>query len=202
MAASPLVSIIIPAWNAERYVREAVDSALAQTHPNCEVIVVDDGSTDGTEGVLRSYRDAGRIHYIRQANKGLAGARNAGIRAAAGEYVAFLDSDDIFLPEKVAKQLRALAEHPDCAACYSDLIHFTDMEPRTFFHHRYQYPSGDILVPLLHRQFLNPLSLVVRKDVFERFGYFDETYRRSEDWELWLRWAHAGIRYCASGSSR
>ena len=190
-----IVSIIIPAWNAERYVKEAVESALAQTHPNCEVIVVDDGSTDGTKTVLEPYIRDKRIVYIHQANKGLAGARNTGIRAARGEYIALLDSDDTFKPEKVAKQVRALEEHAEYGVCYSDLMHFTDSEPREFFHHRYTYLSGNLFEPLLHKQFINPLTVIARKAVFERSGYFDETLRRSEDWDLWLRWAHAGITF-------
>lgn len=190
-----LVSIIIPAWNAERYVKEAVDSALAQTYPAVEVIVVDDGSTDGTKAALAPYVENSRIAYMYQKNKGLAGARNTGIRAAKGEFVALLDSDDMFLPKKIEKQVSALGSYPEYGACYSDLIHFTDTEPRQYFHHRYDYPSGDILEPLLHRQFLNPLAVVARKDVFERYGYFDETLRRSEDWDLWLRWAHAGVKF-------
>lgn len=191
----PLVSIVIPAWNAERYVKEAVESALAQTYPRCEVIVVDDGSVDGTKNVLEPYIRDHRIIYIHQANKGLAGARNTGIRTARGAYIALLDSDDAFMPEKMERQVRALEEHAEYGACYSDLIHFTDTTPRKYFHHRYTYPSGDILEPLLHRQFLNPLTLVVRKAVFENDGYFDESLRRSEDWELWLRWARAGVKF-------
>jgi len=190
-----LVSIVIPAWNAERYIREAVDSALAQTYSAIEVIVVDDGSTDGTRALLESYAAAKRIVYIYQENKGLAGARNAGIRAAKGEYIALLDSDDVFSPGKVEKQVAVFEAHAEYGVCYSDIVHFTDTEPREFYHHRYVYPSGNILEPLLHRQFLNPLATVARKDVFERFGYFDETLRRSEDWDLWLRWAHAGVRF-------
>ena len=193
---NPKVSVIIPAYNAEKFVKEAVDSALAQTYPDCEVIVVNDGSTDGTENVLRPYIDARKIVYISQINKGLAGARNAGIRAARGEYIALLDSDDLFLPEKIARQLRALQEHSEYGVCYCDLLHFSDSRaPRQFYHHRYTYPSGDVFAPLLHKQFINPLAVFARRDVFEKYGYFDESLRRSEDWDLWLRLAHAGVKF-------
>jgi glycosyltransferase involved in cell wall biosynthesis len=198
----PKVSIIIPAYNAEAYVKEAVDSALAQTYKNREVIVVDDGSTDGTKKVLEPYIARKEIIYILQSNKGLAGARNTGTRAAKGEYIALLDSDDIFLPEKVAEQVAALESRPDFAVCYCGLIHFTDppagragSEPKRFYHHRFYYPSGDIFEPLLRRQFVNPLSVLARREVFEKYGYFDEALRRSEDWDLWLRWAHAGVKF-------
>ena len=192
---NPLVSIIIPAYNAGRYIREAVDSALAQTYKNCEVIVVDDGSTDNTRQVLTPYIDAGKIKYIYQKNKGLAGARNTGIKNSSGEYIALLDADDLFLPEKIAEQVRALEENMDFGVCYSDLIHFSDAEPRKFYHHRYKYPSGNIFEPLLHKQFINPLTVMARREVFEKCGYFNENLRRSEDWELWLRWAHAGVKF-------
>jgi glycosyltransferase involved in cell wall biosynthesis len=191
----PLVSIIIPAYNAEVYVKEAVDSALRQTYRSIEVVVVDDGSTDGTKAVLRPYVRSGKINYIHQSNKGLSSARNAGIRASRGDFVAFLDSDDVFLETKVGEQLSALEDNPGFGVCYCDILHFTDTVPRRFYHHRYYYPSGDILEPLLHRQFINPLTVMARRELFEKYGYFDETLRRSEDWDLWLRWAHAGVKF-------
>ncbi len=206
----PLISIIIPSYNAREYVREAVDSALAQTYPACEVIVVDDGSTDDTKSILDSYIQEKKIQYIYQGNKGLAGARNTGIRAAKGDFIAFLDSDDIFLPEKVAAQIDAFRGHPDFGVCYSDVLPCPDLSSspeagalaggagavsRTFYHHRYRYPSGNVFEPLLHRQFINPLAVMVRRTVCDRFGIFDETLRRSEDWELWLRWARAGVKF-------
>ncbi|MBI4059635.1 glycosyltransferase [Candidatus Giovannonibacteria bacterium] len=192
---SKLVSIVIPAYNAEKYIKEAVDSALAQTYENVEVVVVDDGSTDGTKNVLESYVRDGKIKYVYQKNAGLAGARNTGIRTARGEYIAFLDADDLFLPEKVTEQVKVLEEHPDYDVCYSDLTHFTDGQQRKFFHHRYHYPSGNLFEPLLHKQFINPLAVFARRSVFEKYGFFDETLRRSEDWDLWLRWAHAGVKF-------
>lgn len=188
-----LASVIIPAYNMSRYVREAVESAVNQTYP-VEVIVVDDGSTDDTRELLEPYISARKIQYIYQYNRGLAGARNTGIRAAAGSYIAFLDADDLFLPTKVERQIQALEDHPDYGVCYSDLLHFTD-EPREFFHHRYEYPSGDIFEPLLHRQFINPLVVLARREVFEQYGFFDEAFRRSEDWELWLRFSRVGVKF-------
>ena len=190
------VSIIIPTYNARDYVREAVRSALAQTYQNVEIIVVDDGSTDDTKKILEPYARDGKINYIYQANQGLAGARNTGVKAARGEYIAFLDSDDLFLPKKVERQVAALESHPDFGVCYSDVNHFTEMpNGRRFYHHRYTYPSGNIFEPLLHRQFINPLCVMVRREVIKKYGMFDENLRRSEDWELWLRWAHSGVKF-------
>jgi len=193
MSAKGSVSIIIPAYNAADYVKEAVDSALAQTYKEMEVVVVDDGSTDETKKILEPYVKKNEIKYVYEQNKGLAGARNTGIKNSSGEYIAFLDADDLFLPEKAAEQVRVLEENPSYGVCYSDLLHFS--EAGRVFHHRYDYPSGNLFEPLLHRQFLNPLTVMVRKEIFDRYGFFDETLRRSEDWDLWLRWARAGVRF-------
>ncbi len=188
-----LVSIIIPAYNAVKYIKEAVDSALGQTHKNIEVIVVDDGSTDSTKKILEPYIAARKIIYIYQTNKGLAGARNAGIKNSSGKYIAFLDADDLFLPEKVAEQVGILEKNAGYGVCYSDLLHFD--EKGNVYHHRYKYPSGDVLEPLLRKQLINPLTVMARRDLFEKYGYFDEKLRRSEDWDMWLRWAHAGVKF-------
>ncbi len=190
-----LVSIIIPAYNAEKYIKEALDSAIAQTYPNIEVIVVDDGSKDGTKKILEPYISTGKIVYVYQENKGLAASRNAGIKKSKGAYIAFLDADDLFLSDKVGEQVRALEQNPEFGVCYSDLLHFRETEPRKFYHHRYHYPSGDIFGELLHRQFINPLAVMAHRDVFEKYGMFDESLRRSEDWDLWLRWAHADVKF-------
>jgi len=187
------ISIIIPAYNAARYVREAVDSALRQTYPDVEVVVVDDGSADGTKQVLAPYIKKKQIRYVYQKNKGLAGARNTGIRNSSGEYVAFLDADDLFLPEKVEGQVEVFEANQSYAVCYSDLLHFD--EGGRSYRHRYKYPSGDILEPLLHKQFINPLTVMARRKLFDKYGYFDEKLRRSEDWDLWLRWAQAGVKF-------
>lgn len=194
MTAQSLVSIIIPSWNTASYVREAVDSALAQTYPNCEIIVVDDGSTDDTKAVLEPYVRTKKITYIYQANTGLSGARNAGIKASRGEFIALLDSDDIFLPEKIAEQVTYLNEHPACDVSYCNLYHFWDGES-ALLRLNYEYYSGDDVLPhLLHMNFIAPLSVVLRRSVIERFGAFDENLKRSEDLEFWLRLAHGGAR--------
>ena len=190
-----LVSIVIPTWNSEKYIKESVESALSQTYEYTEVIVIDDGSTDHTKEILDSHISSKRINYIYQENKGLASARNTGIRSSKGEFIAFLDSDDIFLPEKIKKQIHSLENNADFDVSYCDILHFTDTEPREYFHHRYQYPSGQIFSALLKKQFINPLSVVVKKSIFDKCGLFDENLRRSEDWELWLRLARAGIKF-------
>lgn len=203
----PLVSVIIPAYNIEKYIRESIDSALSQTYQNIEIIIVDDGSIDGTKKVIEPYIKNGKVKYIYQENKGLAGARNTGIKNSKGDFIALLDSDDIFLPQKIERQVKVLEDNPNFGICYCDLLHFTDRlassfeasragtNPREFFHHRYQYPSGNLFKALLEKQFINPLTVVVRKSIFNKFGLFDERLRRSEDWELWLRFAYTGIGF-------
>jgi glycosyltransferase involved in cell wall biosynthesis len=118
----PLVSVVIPSYNSARVIGQTLESALAQTHPALEVIVVDDGSTDDTEQAVRPYRD--RIVYVRQENQGLAGARNAGMARATGDLVAWLDADDLWNPEKVALQVAVLRQHPECVLVASDFSAF------------------------------------------------------------------------------
>ncbi len=192
----PLTSIIIPAYNAGKYVGEAVESALAQTYPNIEIVVIDDGSTDDTSAVLRPYAERGAIVYVRQENRGLSGARNAGIRRARGEFIALLDSDDIFLPRKIERQVADLAAHPECGVSYCRAVHFYDGDPGRTFDIAYRYYSGGEVFPhLLRMNFINPLTVVLRRSAIERAGLFDESYRRSEDWEYWVRLAYAGIEF-------
>nr|WP_305908378.1 glycosyltransferase family A protein [Methylomarinum sp. Ch1-1]MDP4521204.1 glycosyltransferase family A protein [Methylomarinum sp. Ch1-1] len=111
-----LISIIIPAYNAETYIKKALDSVLTQSYRHFEVLVINDGSTDNTETIARSYDDT-RIRLISQPNGGLSNARNTGIRSAKGDYLAFLDADDYWMPEKLALQLELLNHHPEIGFC-------------------------------------------------------------------------------------
>jgi len=195
--AAPLVSIIIPTYNTGQYIKEAVDSALCQTYKNCEVIVVDDGSTDQTKVILKPHIESKKIIYIYQENKGLAGARNTGIRAATGDYIAFLDADDVFLPEKIGRQMLHFAKNPTCDVSYCDLYHFYDEKPGELLKLNYTYYSGtDVFPNLLKRHFIAPLSVIMRRSVFDRFGYFDEQLRRAEDLDLWFRISYLGGKIC------
>jgi glycosyltransferase involved in cell wall biosynthesis len=124
-APAPLVSVVIPTYNYARFVSEAVDSVLAQTYPSLEVVVVDDGSTDDTREVLARYGD--RIRYIYQPNAGLPAARNTGIKAARGEFIGLLDSDDVFHPRKFELQMRYMLAHPEVGMLATD--NFTGQSP-------------------------------------------------------------------------
>ncbi len=120
----PLVSVVVPAFNSARVIGETLDSALGQTYPRLEIIVVDDGSTDGTEAAVRPYRD--HVVYVRQENRGLAAARNTGMARASGALVAWLDSDDLWDPPKIALQVAVLARHPECVLVASDFSAFDE----------------------------------------------------------------------------
>jgi GT2 family glycosyltransferase len=122
-----LVSVAIPAYNAAHTIAQTLDSLLAQTHRNLDIVVVDDGSTDDTPGVLAAYAD--RVRVIRQENSGIAAARNAGVRAARGDFIALLDADDVCRPDRIAIELRYLQTHPDILLCCSDFGAFDDTGP-------------------------------------------------------------------------
>ncbi|HUT04561.1 MAG TPA: glycosyltransferase [bacterium] len=189
---APLVSIIIAVYNSEQYVARAIESALNQTMKEVEVIVADDGSSDGTPGVLRRYE--GQIKIIRQENKGPSAARNAGIKASQGKYICFLDSDDWFLPHKCELQARYLDKHPDVGLCYGPgrLVNGQT-------HEMVSNLSANVLEGLALRCPFLVNCPMVRREYLEKVGYFDEELRCSEDWDLWVRLYTAGCRFGSSG---
>jgi glycosyltransferase involved in cell wall biosynthesis len=184
----PLISVIIPTYNGERYIVRTVDSALTQTYPHREVIVVDDGSPDHTAAALKSFED--RIIYIRKANGGPASARNAGIARARGEYIAFLDGDDLWEKEKLSEQAAFLAGHPDCGLVYTNLS-VIDEEDAVVSIPRRPRPSGDLFMPLFMKNSVPTSSVLVRKVCFDCVGLFDEDRDliSVEDYDLWIRMA-------------
>lgn len=187
---TPLVSVIIPAYNCSRYVREAIDSVLAQTFTDFELVVVNDTSTDDTPAVLAEYERQGKIRVVtHEKNRGLSAARNSGIRVARGRYVTFLDADDVWRPEKLAWQMRILRDHPDLMLLGNEEQNFFDGEP-------YRLPpmpeqprprpvQWEAL--LFSRCGLSPSNAIMRKECFEAVGGFDETLRSAEDRDQWLR---------------
>lgn len=187
--ASPTVSVVIPTYNAADLLPDAVESVLAQTYRDFELIVVDDGSTDETPEVMERYADD--VRYVRKENGGSASARNRGIREARGQYVALLDADDLWLPEKLEHQMEQFEAQQDLAWSYTDWVH-VDAETGGPMYHGSQvmnYRGGNVLRPLLVRLFIPPSTEVIRRDVFEEVGTYDESelHRISEDWEFSLR---------------
>ena len=195
-ASAPAVSVVVPAYNVARFIAEALDSVFAQTFRDFEVVVVNDGSpdTEELERALAPY--LGRVVYIRQGNRGPSAARNAGIGAARGHYVALLDADDAWLPEYLAEQTRALEARPELDLIYSDALLFGAGAGagRSFME---TCPSrGPVTVESLLSQACAVITscVVARREALVAAGLFDERYRRSEDFHLWVRMAHRGAR--------
>ena len=192
----PLVSIIIPSYNARPWVCEAVDSVLAQTYPDYEIIVVDDGSTDGSGELLRQ-RYGKQIRYVYQVNRGLSGARNTGLDHADGAYIQFLDADDLLLPEKLERQVAFLEDHPEIGIVYSGCLCFYESQPEKHFPSPRQsrYCSGHILAQMVEGGFIRPHMPLVRRSCINRVGRFKEYLTSAEDYDFWLRTARAGILF-------
>ena len=191
-----LVSIVVPTFNAARFLRTTLDSLLAQTHRALEVIVVDDQSTDETCAIVASYGN--RIRLVRQANAGVCSARNRGAAEAHGRFVCFCDHDDYWYPEKVAQQIAAFARDPDLGVVYSRFIrwdedrdgHFpapTDVERPQHGDRLDAEESGWIYHRLLLDCWVLTSSAMIRADVLRECGVFDEALPYGEDWDLWLR---------------
>jgi glycosyltransferase involved in cell wall biosynthesis len=192
----PKISVIIPAYNTSPFIGEALGSVFAQTYTDFEVIVINDGSpdTDELEKALGPFLE--RIVYLKQENRGSAGARNAGILHARGEYLAFLDSDDSWLPNFLASQMELLEEIPSLDVVYCDAQHFGNrvLDGKTFMQ---TCPSnGPVSLENLIREKCQVLSscTVARRQVIVDAGLFDEKLRRCEDYDLWLRVVHRGGR--------
>jgi len=181
------VSVIIPAYNRAGMICEAIDSVLAQTCPALEIIVVDDGSIDNTEVLLaENYKD--KLRYIKQKNSGSASARNNGIRQANGEWIAFLDSDDKWLPEKLALQMDVIKSNPE-----AKLI-FTGTETRDSSLHiklgmfiPTDKHRNDAFINILTECYIKTSSVILHRDVFQKIGFFNEELRGAQDWELFAR---------------
>ena len=203
MSEKPVVSVVIPTFNRRSHVQKALHSVLSQTYTNYEVIIIDDGSTDGTgdaiRGEIAGLRGNGgnRIRYFFQANQGSSIARNRGIEEAVGEWIAFLDSDDIWLPEKLELQLRALRQFDECGACFTDsqMVNDDGMNESSF--RRFGRPcegtvgiASKALVSLARCFCGYWLStLLVRTDLAQRIGGFDPEIQAAEDRDFYFRLA-------------
>ncbi|HSV27878.1 MAG TPA: glycosyltransferase [Sedimentisphaerales bacterium] len=198
------VSVVIPAYNIGEYVGRAIESVLSQTHKADEIIVVDDGSTDGTADVIKKY--VPRVKYVHQENRGLAGARNTGIRESTCRWVAFLDGDDEWLPDFLDKQLSLLARNPDLvwsSSNYYSALHAEGRQAPIIQPNR----AADAMDGREHfEDFFTgyalgivglPDTMVIRRDVIIEAGMYDERLRFAEDWDMWMRLAFRwpGIGY-------
>ena len=183
------ISIVIPAYNSELCLRETLESALAQTRPAFEILVVDDGSTDRTEEIARSFGD--RIRYIKQKNQGIAGARNTAIREARGDWIAFLDHDDLILPQKLEKQAAAIEAGSNLVVVYSA---FTYLYPDGKTLRVDAFPAAKLWPAIRYRTPILPSTAVIRRSALLEIGGFEKVYC-VDDWHLWFRLVR---RYSAS----
>jgi GT2 family glycosyltransferase len=191
-----LVSVVIPAFNQGRFLRTAIDNALAQTHPELQVIVVDDGSTDDTPVVCAEYASDPRVVIVRQQNGGVGVARNEGARVARGVYLTFLDADDFFHPEKCAVQAALMDAEPDVAFTYCDIVSVGEdgtpaADAYSVAESRHVL-SGDILPSLVTGGYFPPHAVMMRREVFDALGGFDPSLGGHADLDLWMRAAASG----------
>jgi hypothetical protein len=188
---APRVSVVVPLYNLRSWVAEAIDSVLAQTlaADEVEIVVVDDGSTDGGGEVVAGY--SARVRLVRQENRGLPAARNAGIRVSRAPFVAFLDADDRILPEKLAAQLAVFEERPGTAVVYTG-SRYIDETGRPCPQKGWTRVEGDVLPLLVLGNLVHPHQPLLRRADLERVGGFDEQLTSAEDWDLWLRLARQG----------
>ena len=176
----PLVSVIVPVYNRERFLRETLDSVFALEYEPLEVIVVDDGSTDGSAAIAQSFPE---VRHLRQENSGPGAARNTGIEASHGEFVAFVDSDDVVLPHKLAVQVGYLLDHPDVTA--------------TLGRQEWITPPPNAVPDLVWGDLdgITPISIVIRRAALLEIGCFDPELRGPEDVDLLVRLREGGYRF-------
>jgi len=185
----PMITVIIPTYNRYDMLVEAVESVLAQTYSHFEIIVVDDGSTDQTPDLFHSAYP--RITYIYQVNQGPASARNRGVRSALGDWVAFLDSDDLWKPDKLEHQVNALEHHPHYAIAYTGEEWIRNGKPVVQRNYQAKY-SGWIYPHCLERCIVGLSTVMMHRSIWESVGGMDESLPAAEDYDLWLRlaWLH------------
>jgi glycosyltransferase involved in cell wall biosynthesis len=190
-APAPRVTVVIAAYNAERFIRQTLDSVFAQTLRDVELIVIDDGSTDGTPTVLRNI-DNRRLSVLRQANSGVSAARNAGLALARAPYIFFLDADDVLVPDALRRMVATLDDNPDRVACFAhhiriaedgaELTRRTDLPLKMF-------PAKDTLRNLVTKNFIVCGAICIRTDAARQVRGFNSELKWGEDWEFWCRLA-------------
>lgn len=196
------ISVVLPTYNRAHFLQAAVDSVFNQTVPIHELILVDDGSTDETRAVVD--RMSGPIRYVHQQNRGPAAARNRGMREAKGNWIAFQDSDDLWVADKIQAQISFLARNPHLEFLFGHLSNFSGPReggPEILNHEVYAYLKShasdlqDLFVWLLVENPVPTPSVIFHRKCLEKVGYFDETLRCCEDYEYWLRFAY----HCRAG---
>lgn len=201
-----LVSVIIPSYNYGWLLPETLDSLLAQTYPHWEALIIDDGSTDATRSIMEDYqRRDNRFHYEYQVNKGMSAARNRGLTLARGEYIQFLDADDLLAPRKFEVQVTVLDAHPETDLIYGSMRYFQHGAPHVFSRSgdmqdkpwmaEVQGQGEEMVNVLVEKSIMVINAPLVRSSLIERVGLFSEHLRSVEDWEFWIRCALAEARF-------
>lgn len=183
-SSAPLVTVILPTYNRSELILRAVDSVLNQDFQNFELIVVDDGSEDHTFEALAVYGD--RLSILRQAHAGVSRARNTGLSRARGHLIAFLDSDDWWLPRKLSAQVHFFENHPEAVICQTE-ERWVRNGKRVNPGKRHEKPWGEAFFRSLHLCLISPSAVMIRRAVFDEVGRFDESLPACEDYDLWLR---------------
>jgi len=207
MMPHPKVSVVVPCFNYGRFLAECLDSVRAQTFEGWECIVIDDGSTDDTGAVAAAYAAKdGRFVSVRQENRGLSAARNAGMRRAQGDYLQLLDADDLLEEGKLEQQAAFLDQHPDCALVYGGMRYFQVRGSAKVlapgrnasaveWMKMWRDTDSTMLAAMVEGNQFPVSAALFRRAVLEETGYFDEELRSHEDWDFWLRWAFSGKRF-------
>lgn len=186
MENSGLVSVITPTYNRREFIVEAIESVLAQTYPNWQMLIIDDGSTDDSIEVIKPYLKDERIQYFYQENQGQAFARQQALKKAEGEYVAFLDSDNLWLPERLALGVEALKNNHRVDVCYGDLITIDEKGQVISTANMKRY-SGWIAPLMMRQNFVSMNTTLIRKHAIDRVGGFRSTVTRGDDYDLYFR---------------
>jgi len=188
MSNQPLMSIIVPTYNRESFIVEAIQSVLEQTYSNWELIIVDDGSTDNTLETIKDIITDDRISYYHQKNQGQSVARNVGINKSTGEYICFLDSDNKWLQNRLEISVKVILNNPQVDIVYGDSISI-DIQGHEISRHVMKKYSGHVTKELIKDNFISMNAAIAKKKCFDEMGAFNEKDRLAEDYELWLRFS-------------
>ncbi|WP_051185151.1 glycosyltransferase [Desulfatiglans anilini] len=181
------VSVIMPVYNRERYVCQAIESVLQQIYKDFELIVIDDGSTDRSADLIASFSDS-RLHYLRQRHSGISAAMNHGLQVASGQYIARLDSDDVWLPQMLASQVAILEKETDIGVVYAKAQQIDETGNRMReVRGKAMHFTGDSLKSILFEDFTCNITVVARRGCFALAGRYDTSLYGNEDWDMWLR---------------
>lgn len=180
-----IISVIMPVYNGEQYIEAAIQSVLAQSYSGFEFIIIDDGSIDNTATLVKKYLSDKRIRYYYQSNAGISEARNKGLELSLCEYVAFIDCDDVWMPQKLELQLEALINAPDIALIYNNVT-YIDEEDRIIGHQKYSVQENFYKEMLLQNYVDNGSVPLIKKECFDKVGYFNPNIS-GEDWDMWIR---------------